>query len=173
VPAKPTYQWIEAAVMDSECTSVTETPADLRAEVWMAVAGGANAIGYFTHHSSLVWDRFAVAPDLRAEMARLNDELRALAPALLGQQLDVAVDRGNPVRAGARLSNGALYAIAVNPTTRPLRVTMAVRGLASRTVTVLGERRTLRAKRGTITDSFGPLEAKVYVAPPSWTLPSR
>src|SRR5262245_19196917 len=103
----------------------------------MAVAGGANGIGYFTHHSSLVWDRFAVVPGLRAEMVRLNDELRTLAPALLGEQLDVAVDRGNPVRASARLSNGALYAIAVNLTTRPLRVTMAVPGLASRTVTVL------------------------------------
>jgi hypothetical protein len=50
---------------------------------------------------------------------------------------------------------------------------MAVPGLGARTVTVLGEDRTLQAKRGTITDSFGPLQARIYVAPPTWTLPSR
>jgi hypothetical protein len=50
VGAMPTFQWIETGpIRPGYCGGFQMTPAELRAEVWLAIAGGARAIGYFTH----------------------------------------------------------------------------------------------------------------------------
>ena len=70
---KPTFQWIEAGPM-KQCFGLDPSPAVVRAETWLAVAGGARGIGYFPDQ----W-----RADVRAEITRINRDLAALAPALL------------------------------------------------------------------------------------------
>ena len=53
------------------------TPATVRAETWLAVAGGAGAIGYFPNHWTTA---------IGSEIARTNREIKSLSPALLVRQ---------------------------------------------------------------------------------------
>ena len=48
-PGKPTFQWIETSKMTGECATLQITPQIVNAETWLAVAGGACGIGYFTN----------------------------------------------------------------------------------------------------------------------------
>jgi hypothetical protein len=94
-------------------------------------------------------------------------QIQRLAPALLTPVVAVAVEpNGGPVLASARSANGALYVIAVNTRVRTARATLTVAGLGGRTLTVVDEGRQVVASGDSFTDTFGPLAARVYVAPP-------
>src|SRR5262249_49767459 len=58
-PGKPTFQWIETSSMTGECAAMAVTPAIVNAETWLAVAGGACGIGYFTNSwTGDLWNRW-------------------------------------------------------------------------------------------------------------------
>jgi hypothetical protein len=163
-PGKPTYQWIETGPIDGRCTSREPvTPEEVRAEVWLAVAGGATGIGYFTHSWTRGdWFRFDVAFPIRGAIAKTNAELRALAPALLSTQLRASATP--PVYAGARAYGNAVYVVAVNASTAP--VTAQVRIPAAwrlKTARLWGPGTRSAVTAGTIRATFGPLEPRVYV----------
>jgi len=153
---KPTFQWIEAAQMEF-CLGLEPSPAIVRAETWLAIAGGARGVGWFPSY----WK-----PEVAAEIGRLSREIASLAPALLGPEVAVVFDRRSPVKAGARRHNGAVYVIAANASFSRLTARIAVPGLRASRVRVFGEGRTLPVVNGTIRDSFRGLAARVYVAPP-------
>jgi hypothetical protein len=156
---KPTYQWIEAGPMEF-CAGLDPSPALVRAETWLAIAGGARGIGWFPG----VWS----AP-VQAEIRRLSAEIASLAPALVGEDGDVVVTPvDTPVRAGVRRANGATYVIAVNSWTKPATARIRVPGLTAGSVRVFGESRALKVKDGTFVDSFRGLRARIYVATPAW-----
>src|SRR5207302_9784964 len=71
---KPTYQWIESGHMGTCRRSLDPTPATIRAEVWLAIAGGARGIGYFPDF----WP-----PPIASAIKSANTTIAALAPALL------------------------------------------------------------------------------------------
>ena len=173
VAGKPTYQWIETGPLEGECgwSQFHVTPATVHAEAWMAIAGGADAIGYFTHTwtgggPDPTWSPFDVAFDIQAEIARTNLEIGDLAPALTGSDLAVKLVGRTPVVAGGHLFNKALYVIAVNPTYAATAATIRIKGIGSRTFTVFGEPRTVSTQRSLLTDTFEPLTVHVYVAAP-------
>jgi len=57
-PGKPTFQWIEARGMRcAGIPGVALSPATIRAESWLAIAGGAHGLGFFPAD----WDVFADA----------------------------------------------------------------------------------------------------------------
>ncbi len=153
---KPTFQWIEARQMDCGAGQLDVTPETVRAETWLAVAGGAHAIGYFPNNWS---------PAVGAEIARTNRELATLAPALVEPAADASADN-QQVRVGVRVHNGAVYVIAVNAGRSPASATFTVPALGDRTLTSLDGTRTVTAAAGRFADTFGPLEAHVYVAAP-------
>jgi hypothetical protein len=153
---KTTFQWIEADPM-GVCFGLDPSPAIVRAETWMAIAGGARAIGWFPEN----WK-----PAVRAEITRLSTEIRSLAPALLGAEVQVTVEEPSPVVAGGRARNGALYVIAVNPTFAGTSARISVPELGTRPLRVLGEGREVRPQDGVFVDRFRGLQARVYVAPP-------
>lgn len=156
---KPTYQWIEAGPMEF-CAGLDPSPALVRAETWLAIAGGARGIGWFPG----VWS----AP-VAAEIRRLSDEIAALAPALLGEDGEAVVTPSDTlVRVGVKRSNGATYVIAVNSWTKPTTVKIRVPGLTAGSVRVFGEKRTLQVKDGAFVDSLRGLRSRVYVAAPAW-----
>jgi hypothetical protein len=154
---KPTYQWIEARGMDCHGEQLNPTPATVRAETWLAIAGGAHAIGYFPNN----W-----APEVGAEIARSSREIQSLVPALVEPATPASVSLGSSVKVGAREHKGAVYVIAVNASRAPATATITVPAAGNRTLRTLDGAQVVTAKGGSFTDSFGPLEVRVYVASP-------
>jgi hypothetical protein len=157
---KPTFQWIEVAPMEHQCKNHKEldpTPATVRAETWLAVAGGAGAIGYFPNRWSTT---------IGTEIARTNREIKALTPALLAPTSPATSDVSG-VRVSARTLNGATYVIAVNTTSTTLQAKISVEGIAGRSPVVVGGGQVVGADDTGFADNFGPLAARVYIIPPA------
>ena len=155
---KPTFQWIEARRMDCFGEQLDPTPETVRAETWLAIAGGAHAIGYFPNN----W-----TPEVGAEIARTNHEIQTLVPALLEPAVAASVSVGSFVKIGAREHNGAVYVIAVNASRAPTTATITVPALGDRVLQSLDGQHRVSAGGGSFTDAFGPLEVRVYVAAPA------
>jgi hypothetical protein len=155
---KPTFQWIEARQMDCFGAQLDPTPETLRAEAWLSIAGGAHGIGYFPNN----WNA-AVG----AEIARTNHEIQTLIPALVEPAIAASSSLGSFVKVGARSHNGAVYVIAVNASRTPTTSTITVPALGDRMLRTLDGQHSVLPAGGAFTDSFGPLEARIYIAPPS------
>jgi hypothetical protein len=156
---KPTFQWLEAAAMEQACgrdRALDPTPATVRAETWLAIAGGADGIGYFPN-------RWSGA--IGAGISETNRAIKALAPALAAGDLPARADI-DAVRAAARSLNGALYVIAVNTAAAVLHARITVEGTAGRSARVYGSGQTIGAGDTGFADTFAPLAARVYVFPP-------
>jgi hypothetical protein len=157
---KPTFQWIEVAPMEHECKNHKEldpTPATVRAETWLAVAGGAGAIGYFPNRWSTT---------IGTEIARTNREIKALTPALLASISPASSDVSG-VRVSARTLNGATYVIAVNTTNTTLQAKISIEGIAGRSPVIVGGGQVVGADDTGFADNFGPFAARVYIIPPA------
>jgi hypothetical protein len=155
---KPTFQWIEAGPMEHCRENEDPTPTVVRAETWLAIAGGARGIGYFPDW----W-----AEDIRAEVRLTNREILALAPALLAPISQASWSPQGPVRVGARRYNGATYVVAVNTSTEPAASSFSVPGLGGRTLRVFREGRTVKPLGDVVTDKLPGLGVAVYVAAPA------
>ena len=153
---RPTFQWIEARTWQCHQPDLGVTPATVRAESWLAVAGGARGLGFFPAD----WP-----PDVAPGVATVSRETAALGPALLAP--DVPVSATPPVVAGARLLGGAFYVFAVNPTHESVHATIRAEGLHGDSAVVLGENRSVEISGGAIVDDFGPLAVHLYVVPPA------
>ncbi|MDQ5822483.1 MAG: hypothetical protein M3540_13695, partial [Actinomycetota bacterium] len=152
---KPTFQWIEARKMDCADPRLEPTPETVRAETWLAIAGGAHGIGYFPHDWS---------PEIAAEIAQEKREIETLLPALT--QPALAANAAGSIRVGARELNGAVYVIAVNASRTPTTGTIAVPALGDRSLVTLDGARAIASSAGSFSDTFGPLEVRVYVSSP-------
>jgi hypothetical protein len=157
---KPTFQWIEVAPMEQPCNKHKEldpTPATVRAETWLAIAGGAGAVGYFPNRWSTT---------IGTEIARTNREIKSLSQALLAP-VGTASSDASAVRVSARTLNGATYVIAVNTTGTTLQAKIAVPDIAGRSPVVVGGGQVVGADDTGFADSFAPLAARVYIIPPA------
>ena len=158
---KPTFQWIEVARMEQPCRKHLEldpTPQTVRAEAWLSIAGGANGVGYFPNHWS---------SDIGAQIAQTNRQIKVLTQALLAPAVNATSDNGT-VRVSARSLNGALYVIAVNTSSTTVTAKIGVDGIAGRSATVLGgSGPAIASDDQGFSDTFGPLDARVYVIPPA------
>ncbi|HIQ22566.1 MAG TPA: hypothetical protein EYH34_15180 [Planctomycetes bacterium] len=170
---RPVYAWIETS-RGGQWTGPLErqkavTPQHIRAEVWMAITGGATAIGYFTHVWKPAYRQFGVPEENRLALREINAQLQRLAPAIL------APPPARPVRwtahddlrvaALARQHNGAVYLFAVNydPRLKHTSVRFALDGLRpGQQVTVVDEGRRINAHDGSFTDTFEPLAVHIY-----------
>ncbi len=155
---KPTFQWIEAGPMEHCRANQDPTPAIVKAETWLAIAGGARGIGYFPDW----W-----AEDIRTEVRLVNRDIAALAPALLGPVVSATWSAENPVRVGVRRYNGATYVIAVNTSTSPTSTSFSVPGLGGRKLRVFGDGRTVTPFGDLVVDKLAGLGVAVYIAPPA------
>jgi hypothetical protein len=156
---KPTFQWIEVAKMEHPCNqnpANDPTPATVKAETWLAIAGGADGIGYFPNR----WKG-----DIGAAISETNRQIQSLSPALLAPAAPAA-SNAPAVRVSARSLNGALYVIAVNTSYDTVQAKLTVDGIAGRSATVVGDGTVLGSDDTGFADTFGPLAAKVYVIPP-------
>lgn len=154
---KPTFQWIEAGPMEHCRANQDPTPAVVRAETWLAIAGGARGIGSFPDW----WQE-----DIRAEVRLTNREILALAPALLAPVATTTWSTANPVRVGARKYNGATYIVAVNTSTSDAGVSFSVPGLGGRSLRVFRDGRIVKPLGDLVADKLPGLGVAVYVVPP-------
>jgi hypothetical protein len=155
---KPTFQWIEAGPMEHCRDNEDPTPTVVRAETWLAIAGGARGIGYFPDW----W-----AEPIRDEVRATNRELLALAPALLAPVAKVNWSIDGAVRIGARRYNGATYVVAVNTSTSEAAATFSVPGLGGRTLRVFRDGRTVKPLGDLVVDRLPGLGVAVYLVPPA------
>jgi len=151
---RPTFQWIESGKMDCGARGGVVTPKVIRAESWLAVAGGAHGLGFFPGE----W-----TPANAAAVAAVTADVKAIAPALLGASTPASANA--PLRVAAHVLEDAVYVVAVNPTRRPVQARIAVGALGDREVQMLGGG-TLRAHGGVLTETIAPLGTRVYIAPP-------
>ena len=155
---KPTFQWIEAGPMEHCRANEDPTPTIVRAETWLAIAGGARGIGYFPDW----WEE-----TIRSEVRQTNREILALAPALLAPVAKVTWSTTSPVRVGARKYNGATYIVAVNTSTAEANASFSVPGLGGRKLRVFRDGRVVKSFGDLVTDKLPPLGVAVYVVPPA------
>jgi len=157
---KPTFQWIEAGPMEHCRDNEDPTPPVVRAETWLAIAGGARGIGYFPDY----WEE-----SIRSEVRLTNREILALAPALLAPVAKANWSTESPVRIGARRYNGATYVVAVNTSTSESKVSFSLPGLGGRALRVFRDSRVVKPMGDLVTDTLPPLGVAVYVmSPPGW-----
>jgi len=154
---RPTFQWIEAGPMEHCRENQDPAPAIVRAETWLAIAGGARGIGYFPDW----W-----VEDIRNEVRLSNREMMALAPALLAPVAKANWSAESPVRIGARRFNGATYVIAVNTSTSEANAAFTVPGLGGRALRVFRDGRTVKPLGDLVTDKLPGLGVSVHIIPP-------
>jgi stage II sporulation protein D len=154
---KPTYQWIEVAPME-HCPQpeLAPTAQTVRAETWLAIAGGATGIGYFPNG----W-----IDEIGEEIARTNREIRELTPALLAPETEAHADQA-AIKVSARLLNDALYVIAVNSSRSLVAARVDVPQLFGDQLEVYDEQRQVAVTTGTFVDVFEPLQVHIYIAAP-------
>jgi hypothetical protein len=139
-------------------------PAELRAEVWLAIAGGARGIGYFTHTWTPVHHSFDVSPQLQRTIRKISELLDAVRPGLVGKTVLSAANSG-AIKVIARIGDGSgsTYVFAVNAQRGPIRVQIHVPRLHAGRLTVFGERRAVNVQSHRFVDTFNPLAVHVYV----------
>jgi hypothetical protein len=154
---KPTFQWIEAADWKCPGGPTAVTPAVVRAESWMAIAGGAHGLGFWPAR----W------PEVNARaIAAVGKDVARLGPAIYAPAVE-ASDTNQQTVLSARAWGGATYVIVVNPTWEGVDTTITVPSLNGRTVSVLGESRRVDADANSFTDHFEPLGVHIYIAAPA------
>ena len=153
---KPTFQWIETKSWRCPAGQTAVTPETVRAESWLAIAGGAKGLGFFPAS----W-----TPDIGAAIARVSRDVAKLGPALSAPASPDASDNAN-VWVGSRSYDGATYVIAVNAGFEPVQATLKAPEVGTSTLSVLDENRSVLALDGTFSDSFEPLGVHVYVVQP-------
>jgi hypothetical protein len=170
-PGRPVYSWIEAAsTSGTVCKGRGVFDWELRAEVWMTIANGATAIGYFTHSWTPSYTQFRVDPVVQAELTRTNRQLRNFAVPILAAPVPLdekVLTYGGRVDVIARRYAGATYIFAVNVNRRAASVRFEAPWLANRMVTPFEENRTIQADATGFTDAFDPLGVHIYVLPPA------
>jgi hypothetical protein len=152
---KPTFQWIEAASWKCPDGLREITPAVVEAESWLAIAGGAEGLGFWGYWDAAVGRRIG-------EIART---LPKIGEGLFATPMKASSDNGY-VKVGARVLNGAFYVFAVNAGFEPQTATMRVSGLGSRALSALGENRSELSLGDVFKDSFPPLGVHIYVGAP-------
>jgi hypothetical protein len=156
---KPTFQWIEAADWKCPGGATAVTPAVVRAESWMAIAGGAHGLGF--------WPASWPAANAHA-IAAVGRDVARVGPAIYTGDV-AASDNNAQVVISARTWAGATYVIAVNAGYTDADVTITVPSLNGRTLMVLGESRRVDSDADAFTDHFQPLAVHIYVAAPPST----
>jgi hypothetical protein len=161
--AMPTFQWIETgAIRPSYCGGFAMTPTQLTAEAWLAVAGGARGIGFFTHTWSPQHSDFGVSPGVAGAIGRFTRLASAVRPGLLGQTVLSGADSSS-IKLLARRGAGRTYLFAINTAAVPVTAKMHVPRLHDGRMAAFGEKRSVDVAGDRFSDWFGPLAVHIYV----------
>lgn len=166
--------WKKPVIADVEASSIDglprPTPRELRAEVWMSLIHGAAGLQYFCHRMEPLNETDCLDDaETAATLARLNQEVMALAPALNTQSYSLPVESANaavPVHAVLKLVGGERYVFSVAMASGRTQATFALGGIDGldgfTRVEVLGEGREVAAGDGAFQDDFEGYDVHLY-----------
>ena len=145
------------------------TPAEVRAEVWMALIHGANGILYFAHQFKPRFIEAGLLADdaIAGEVAAVNRQIKSLAPVLNSPDAaDGAIvsssNQDVPIAFVVKRHDGASYVFAVSMRDGETTARFQLPDKADAKVEVLDEARSLDAKAGAWTDRFVGYQAHLY-----------
>lgn len=145
------------------------TPAQVRAEVWMALIHGAAGIVYFVHEFEPTFREDAIFrySDMVEEITRTNRLIRSLAPALKSPNLSgkVLIESRVPIATMVKVYEGTIYLFAVAMRNTPSSVRVTIAGGHRTNVRVIDEDRTLAISRGVFEDDFKGYGVHLYQIP--------
>jgi hypothetical protein len=160
--SRPTFQWIETGPLKSTyCGGFQMTPAQLTAEAWLAIVGGARGIGFFTQTIEPAQAFNVSAPVLHA-MRRFADLVPAVKPGLVGTT-EPSSANSPAIKTLARTGGGRTYVFAVNSLPQQVRVRVSSPKLDDGSIRVFGEKRSVSAAEHEVVDTFAPLAVHIYV----------
>jgi hypothetical protein len=162
VGSMPTFQWIETGPLrQTYCGGFQMTPQQLTAEAWLAVAGGARGIGFFTH--TLDADReLDVSKPIAHALWRFASLAAAVEPGLVGATVPSS-SNSPAIKVLARTAGGRTYVFAVNAELQHVKAQLNVAGLHDGSIRAFGEQRAVAVSGHALVDTWPPLGVHVYV----------
>ena len=157
-----------------ECTRISNvkvkpTPAQVRAEVWMALIHGSQGLVYFVHQFKPQFVEAGLLADgeLARAVGQTNRQIRDLAPVLNSPTLTnvasvTSADPKVPVDFLVKRDQQATYVFAVAMRDQATTATIKLRDGRATSAEVLGEGRTLKVVNGAFTDEFDPYTVHLY-----------
>jgi hypothetical protein len=160
-----------------ECTHISNpdvkaTPAQVGAEVWMALIHGSRGLIYFVHQFKPTFNEAALLddPEMLAAVTTLNRQIHELAPVLNSPSVrdGATAEAASPIAWMLKRHGNAIYLFAVNLRNEPARGSWVVRGLAGDAeAELLSESRRVTVRNGALADEFGPYAVHLYRVPAS------
>jgi hypothetical protein len=145
------------------------TPAEVRAEVWMALIQGANGILYFAHQFKPTFIEAGLLADesITREVAAINRRIKSLAPVLNSPDVPDAATASSsnqdvPISFAVKRLEGSTYLFAASMRDGETTATFQLSDKADARIDVLDESRTLDARGGAWTDRFHGYQAHLY-----------
>jgi hypothetical protein len=142
------------------------TPAQIRAQVWLALTRGATGIGYFVHEWSDGFreDGIFRHPDAVEAVTRINAEIRELAPVLNAETLHDAATAQDPAGLSvmAKRRDGSLYVFAAATSPSASRHRIALPGVTDARAVALGEGRSVEIRDGVLEDRYDGYGVHLY-----------
>ena len=142
------------------------TPAQVRAEVWMAIIHGASGIVYYVHEFEPAFRGDAIFrhPDVSREVARTNALIKLLAiplntPDLVGK---LTVRSTKPIATMVKQHENAIYIFAVAMNNSASKPRFAIKDLNATSAVVIGEDRSVTITHGVFEDLFDGYGVHIY-----------
>lgn len=163
---RPVWCCIETTRIGNEARKAT--PAEIRAEVWMALIRGAKGIVYFAHQfkPTFIEAGLLADEDVAREVAAINGRIRGLAPILNAPDAPEAVwveaDEPAAIATLVKRVDGVAYVFAASLRQGGRSATFRLAEPAGAKVEVLDESRALDAPSGSWTDRFDGYQVHLY-----------
>lgn len=135
---------------------------DYRAEVYQALIHNCKGFQLYNFAESRLHTSLTIAPD------SVGLELQQIKDLVLENTIPGAVKVNAPAgaehfQAGLKFWKGEHVLIAVNTTTKKIKVDFSVSAKLPGTLHAFGEKRSVKLKNGCFSDTFGPAETHVYL----------
>jgi hypothetical protein len=140
-------------------------PAQLRAEIWMAIIHGASGIVYFVHEFAPAARSDAIFryPDIVREVAAQNKLIRSMAAVLNGPNVDgVTVQSDVPIATLVKRDHDTAYVFAVSMENRASQPRFELKGLDGARVMDLVQGRSIPIAQSGFQDSFEGYGVHIY-----------
>ncbi len=138
------------------------TPAEQRVQTYLALIGGAKGITYFTYP--------VLHEDNWKELCKLADEIKELAPSLLGREIPQRIEYSqrrsdHPMRVALfEYSEGGYLLLAANGLENPLKITFTFLGMSDETkISRKFSSGTFPVSGGSFTDSLDGYAVRAYI----------
>lgn len=165
-PGKPRFAWIET---NNILGQADPSPAQVRAEIWIAIVHGARGILYFEEQVEPVFNLESTSGPVRTEMGKQHSIISRLAGVLQGEinPAGVGAAAAAPFSVGWRRSTEGTVVVVVNTSaTARAGASITLTGAnPAGNVAVFGEGRTLSSAAGKLIDDFDAYAVHIYVVP--------